>query len=72
MCRSESKQSQAPKKRVREITANQHTDFVVDAMYCVENKLGKEKEALAVINILFNTVRVKLIRHGSRGQCNAL
>ena len=60
MCRSESKQRQVPNKRVREIAADSNDDFVIDAVYCVENKLGKEKEALAVVNILSNKVRVKL------------
>ena len=39
MCRSESKQGQAPNKRVREITADSNDDFVIDAVYGVENKL---------------------------------
>jgi sRNA-binding protein len=32
----------------------------MDAVYSVENKLGKETEALAVVNILYGKVRVKL------------
>jgi hypothetical protein len=32
MCRSESKQGQAPNKRVREITADSNDDFVIDAV----------------------------------------
>ena len=60
MCRSESKQRQTPKKRVREIAADSNDNFVIDAVYGVENKLGKETEALAVVNILSNKVRVKL------------
>ena len=59
MCRLESKQRQAPSKRVKEITADSNHDFVIDAVYCVESKSGKETEALAVVNILSNTVRVK-------------
>jgi hypothetical protein len=60
MCRSESKQGQAPNKRVREITADSNDDFVIDVVYSMENKLGKETEALALVNILYGKVRVKL------------
>ena len=60
MCRLESKQRQAPSKRVKEVTADSNHDFVIDAVYCVESKSGKETEALAVVNILSNKVRMKL------------
>ena len=71
MCRSESKQRQTPNKQVREIAADSNDDFVIDAVYCVENKLGKETEALAVVNILSNKVRVKLDT-GAEVNVNAL
>lgn len=56
----ESKQNQAPNKRVREITKDQHDDFVIDAVYSVENKLRKETKAVAFVNTLDERVRVKL------------
>ena len=59
MCRSESKQSQAPIKRVKEITGDSNDDFVIDPVYCVESELGIV-ETLAVVNILSNKLRVKL------------
>ena len=48
------------KQRVRGITAESNDDFVIEAVYGVDSNGGKDTEALAVVNILDCSVRVKL------------
>ena len=47
-------------KRVKEIRADTNYDFVIDTVSILENCKSKETEALAVVNILDERVRIKL------------
>ncbi|XP_028416269.1 uncharacterized protein K02A2.6-like [Dendronephthya gigantea] len=60
MCRSVPKQNEMSNRRVRGIAAHSNDDFVIEAVYGEENNVGKDKEALAVVNIWDGNVRVKL------------
>ena len=60
MCRTDLKQSRELHKRVKEIRADTNDDFVIDTVSILENCVSKGTEALAVVNILDERVRVKL------------
>ncbi len=60
MCRAETKQTRIPNKGVKEIRAESSDDFVIETVEILESQTVNDTEALAVINIFNEKVRVKL------------
>ncbi len=62
MCRAETKQTRIPNKGVKEIRAESNDDFVIETVEILKSQTVNDTEALAVINIFNEKVRVKF-RH---------